>query len=240
MERVEGIRESRRSELEHSIATYLHDGGVETEDAQRRAHDLLHEADTRIGAGLELLNQWWWVRLLQGVLALLVAVLFFTRPAQAFEVLVLTLGAWAIVDGTFLLVASLTQRSWQLAVPGVAGIVIGYLVLTRPLGAAVAFFYLAAIWAMVRGIGEIAFGVSLHKKAHGRGTIIAVGVISLLFGLGLELLPAVGVLALGYVLGVYAMIWGVCMIGVAITVRSLRSDVKDRLTHFRGPYPATT
>jgi uncharacterized membrane protein HdeD (DUF308 family) len=240
MERVEGIDESRRSELERSIAAYLHDeAGVESGDANRRAHDFLHEAAGRLGSGLELITRWWWVRLLQGVLALMVSVLFFTRPIQAFEALVLTLGAWAIIDGTFLLVGALTQRSWQLAVGGVAGIVLGYLVLSRPLGAAVAFFYLAAIWAMARGIGEIAFGASLHRKTHGRTALLAAGIISLLFGLALLLLPLVGVLALGYTLGVYAMVWGVCMIGVAIMMRSVGRDLRERVSYFGGPRPAT-
>jgi uncharacterized membrane protein HdeD (DUF308 family) len=233
-----GVRESRRVELERSIATYIEDEmGVEPVAASQRARDILGEAASRFGSAVDLLTSWWWVRLLQGVLAVIVGVMFFARPAGAYEALVLTLGAWAIVDGTFMLVGALTQRSWQLAIGGIAGIIVGYLALTRPIGAAVVFFYFAAVWAMARGIGEIAFGANLRDETPGRGTVVVAGIVSLLFGIGMLLSPLVGILALAYVLGVYAFVWGVVMIALSIAVRSAREEIERRIHHFRGAQP---
>jgi len=48
----------------------------------------------------------WWLFVLEGVSAILFAVLAFTRPGLTLEALVLLFAIWAILDGVLVLIAS--------------------------------------------------------------------------------------------------------------------------------------
>jgi len=227
-----------RDELSRDVQAYLVQQGLAEDEARRDADDLLRREGER---GHGLLSAAAWSLVLRGVLAIAAGVLFLARPVQALATLVLIFGAWIFVDGVIALVTSVARRrSWHMVMMGLIGIVVGYLILTRPGGAAVVFYTLAAIWAMAHGVSEISVGVSMHRDEPGKTALIAVGIVSFLFGILLLVAPYAGITALGWWIGLYALLYGAMMLFLAYDVRRTTRHLLEPFEPPRGapqPHP---
>jgi uncharacterized membrane protein HdeD (DUF308 family) len=147
------------------------------------------------------------------------------RPGIALEALILLFGAYALVDGVFSIVGvfggtrSGTPR-WILLVEGVAGILAGVIAFVFPILTAVVFLYLIAAWAIVTGIAEIATAIRLRQEIRGEWALIVGGVLSVLFGVLLGVVgPFAGILSLIWLIGAYAIAFGVLLLVTAFRVR---------------------
>ena len=155
----------------------------------------------------------------------------FLRPDIALEALILLFGAYALVDGVFAIVGvfrgtrSGTPR-WLLLVEGVAGILAGIIALIFPGLTAVALLYLVAAWAVVTGLAQIATAIRLRQEIRGEWALILGGILSVLFGLLLAVLPGVGILSLIWLIGAYAVAFGVLLLITAFQVRG-RDNQRD-------------
>jgi uncharacterized membrane protein HdeD (DUF308 family) len=103
---------------------------------------------------------------------------------------------------------------------GIAGIIAGVLTFVWPAITALVLLYLIAAWAIVTGILEIAAAFSgLLPIAH-EWTLVLAGILSVLFGLLLAILPGVGLLSLVWLIGIYALAYGVVLIIRAFQFRA--------------------
>ena len=156
----------------------------------------------------------WWALALRGVIAILFGLAAFLRPDIALGALILLFGAYALVDGAFAIVGVFggtragTPR-WLLLLEGVVGILAGLIAFIRPGLTAVALLYLVAAWAIVTGIAEIATAIRLRQEIRGEWALIVGGILSVLFGVLLAVLPGVGILSLIWLIGAYAVAFGV-------------------------------
>jgi uncharacterized membrane protein HdeD (DUF308 family) len=168
----------------------------------------------------------WWMFLLRGLFALTFGVLALLRPGAAITALVLVFGVWALLDGVNALYLAFSgrRRSWELAVIGLLGIAAAVITFLRPDLTALGLYALIAAWSIARGIAEIALAVALRKQIRGELWLILAGLSSLLFGVLLIALPAAGVLAVVWLIAVYALIFGGLMIGLAFRLRKLARD----------------
>lgn len=165
----------------------------------------------------------WWALALRGVFAILFAIIAFLRPGITGQVIVLFFGAYALVDGVFALIAGLRAarqhgRSGALLLEGILNILIGVIVFLMPGAALVALIYLIAIWAVISGIMLVAAGIALIRVS-GEWLLVVAGLVSILFGIVLFAQPAVGVIALSWWLGVYALLFGILLVSAAFRVR---------------------
>ena len=165
----------------------------------------------------------WWALALRGVVAILFALIAFIKPGIAAEVVILLFGAYALLDGIFALVAALRAaqhhgRSGGLLLEGVLNIVIAVIVFAWPGPALVALIYLIAIWAIVTGVALVAAGMALIRLS-GEWLLVVSGALSILLGLILFVQPAVGVVALSWWLGIYALLFGIMLLSVAFRIR---------------------
>jgi uncharacterized membrane protein HdeD (DUF308 family) len=135
-------------------------------------------------------------------------------------------GVFAIV-GVFRGTRSGTPR-WLLLVEGVAGILAGIIALIFPGLTAVALLYLVAAWAVVTGLAQIATAIRLRQEIRGEWALILGGIISVLFGLILAVLPAVGILSLIWLVGAYAVAFGVLLLITALQVRGRDNQGDER------------
>lgn len=175
-----------------------------------------------------LLARNWWMFLLRGILALVfgIAALFF--PAAAFLSLVLVFGAFALVDGIFALVAAFTggaksENWWWLILEGAVGILIGILTIIQPAAMGEAWLILIAAWAIVTGIFEIITAVRLRKVITGEFWLILGGLISVAFGVLVLINPASGAFAVGFMIGAYAILFGIMFIMLALGLRKFKN-----------------
>jgi len=222
-ERHDGGREAAVS----SVAAYLHDEiGLEERDARDSATIVVEDARKNISR-LESPRSWWALAL-RGVLALAVGAVFIARPQASVVAAVFVIGAWIFVDGIVGLVSAFTQedRSWKSAPIGAIGAIIGYLILTRTGSATVVLYILIAAWALARGASEIALAARMHKAEPGRGSLAFLGIASFAFGLLLLVAPMVGVVTLGWWIGLYALFYGAIELIRSFQVHRVSSDVK--------------
>ena len=79
-----------------------------------------------------------------------------------------------------------------------------------------------AFAAIVRGVFEIAAGIRLRKEIEGEFWLILGGVLSMVFGIFLLLRPGVGALAVVWLIGGYAIVFGIVAILLAFRLRAVQ------------------
>jgi uncharacterized membrane protein HdeD (DUF308 family) len=163
----------------------------------------------------------WWVLLLRGIFAVLFGVAAFSWPGPTLVALVFLYGAYALADGVTALWAGAFARAWWLVLSGLLGIAIGIGTFFYPGITAVVLFYMIAAWAVIRGIFEIVAAIQFRKEIRGEWALITGGIFSIIFGVVLVAYPVSGVLALVWLIGAYALVFGVTMIVLAFQLRSL-------------------
>jgi hypothetical protein len=102
-----------------------------------------------------------------------------------------------------------TPRLIGLAIVGIAGIVAGALTFLWPGITAMVLLFFIAGWAIEIGILEIVGAIKLRKEIDNEWLLIAGGVLSVLFGVAILVMPGAGALALVWLIGLYAIIYGV-------------------------------
>lgn len=173
-------------------------------------------------------SQSWWILIIRGVAAILFGVVAFIWPGLTGLVLVVAFGAYAVVDGVFAVVTGISRlghssRGWAFLVEGLLGIGVGATALLLPNVLAVALIYLIAAWAVITGIFEIVSAVQLRKEITNEWALGVGGLLSILFGLLVMFQPATGGLALVWILGGYAIAFGILLIVVGIRLRGVRN-----------------
>src|SRR5215208_6453118 len=176
----------------------------------------------------------WWALALRGAIAILFGLAALLRPDIALEALILLFGAYALVDGVFAIVGVFggtragTPR-WLLFIEGVAGILAGLIAFALPGLTAILLLYLIAAWAVVTGIFEIAMAIRLRREIRGEWALIVGGVLSVLFGVILAVVgPVAGLLSLIWLIGIYALAFGIMLLIAGFRVRSEESGGTDR------------
>lgn len=166
----------------------------------------------------------WWLFLIRGILAIIFGVAAWIFPTTAFMSLVLVFGAFALVDGIFALVSAFTSNAksenwWWLILEGVFGILIGLLTLFQPAAMGDAWLILIAAWAIVTGIFEIITAIRIRKLIEGEFWLILGGLFSVIFGVLVFLSPQSGAVAVGLIIGIYALVFGISLVMLSLRLR---------------------
>jgi uncharacterized membrane protein HdeD (DUF308 family) len=133
-------------------------------------------------------------------------------------------GIFALIDGIFAIVAVFVSGAhseswWWLVIEGAFGILIGILTLIQPAAMAFAWIFVIAAWAIITGILESFTAIKLRKMITNEGWLIVGGVLSVLFGLLVAISPESGLFAVGLIIGIYALIFGITMLMLAFRLR---------------------
>jgi uncharacterized membrane protein HdeD (DUF308 family) len=163
----------------------------------------------------------WWIFLLQGVMAIILGLMFLTAPGETLVAVVTFLGFYWLITGMLALVRVFVDRSvpwvWSL-LTGIVGILAGIFVLHHPLLAALtvptALVIILGVQGFIMGVLDIIGGF----KGGGLGSFI-LGVINILVGLLLLGSPLAAALAVPLVFGILLLIQGVGLIIWAFRVR---------------------
>ena len=167
----------------------------------------------------------WWVLLIRGILAILFGVMALTLPGLTLFVLVLLYGVYAFADGLTALWVGGRAHAWWFVLLGILGVIVGIFTFIYPGITAVALLYVIAAWAVVRGVFEIVTAIQLRKEINKEWMLIIAGILSALFGVVLVANPAAGALAMVWIIGTYAFIFGLTMIVLAFRLRGLSRRV---------------
>jgi uncharacterized membrane protein HdeD (DUF308 family) len=172
------------------------------------------------------LARWWWVVALRGVIAILFGVLAFVAPPFGLALLVALFAVWALVDGVGSLLTGIRtrgqDRSWWIEIlEGIAGVAAGVIALLAPEFAAQVLLVLIAAWAIVTGMIEIVLAVRLRRAIEGEAWLALAGVVSILFGVVVVLFPAAGALSVVWLIGSFAMAFGVFLVLLGWRLRGI-------------------
>jgi uncharacterized membrane protein HdeD (DUF308 family) len=181
----------------------------------------------------------WWLVLLRGIFMALFGIIALVSPGIALLTLIWLFGFYALLDGVTAVVIGFRTRGephwvWTV-VQGVISVLAGLIALVWPGATAFALLFVVAFWAILLGIGEIAGAFTSRRSGSSAwGCTLAAGVLNVVFGVVLLLWPASGILALVWLVGIFALIGGVTLVALSFKVRSvagsMRSEVDSRTT----------
>ena len=176
---------------------------------------------------MRILTRNWWVLAIRGALAILFGILAIVWPGLTLTVLVILFGAYALVDGIFAIIAFFRSdgfqggRRWPLLFEGIAGIIAGILVLAWPGLSALVLLFVIAGWSIVTGIFEITAAIALRHDIENEWLLGLGGLASVIFGILIAIFPGEGALALAWIIGIYAIVFGILFIALAFRLRSI-------------------
>jgi uncharacterized membrane protein HdeD (DUF308 family) len=166
----------------------------------------------------------WWTLAVRGLAAIIFGLLAWSWPDLTVTVLVVLFGAYALVDGALAIGEAIagnvpsSQRLW-LVLEGVAGIAVGIITLVWPELTATSLLYLIAAWAIVTGISELIAAVRLRRQIENEWLLGLSGITALLFGLLIAIFPGSGAVALVWLIGAFAIVFGALLIALALRFR---------------------
>ena len=179
---------------------------------------------------LHMLVRNWWVVAIRGVAGILFGLLAFALPGLTLATLVLLFGAFALVDGGAALIAAVrgdpgtSGHRWLMLVIGAAGVTAGILTWINPAITAIALLYAVATWAIVVGAVQVVAAIHLRRQLTGEFWLLLGGLASIVFGVVLLVAPGTGLLALAWLVGTYAIVFGVTHLALAFRLRGLSSS----------------
>ena len=187
-------------------------------------------------SGTVEIARWWWTFIIRGLVAVAFGVLAFLAPAWGIAVLVALFGAWALVDGVMGLVGGIRSRgrdrSWWLSIlEGIVGIVAGVFAFLFPVAAAGALIFIIAAWAIVTGVFEIVAAIRLREQIQGEFWLGLAGVASILYGVVIFLFPAAGALSIVWLIGSFAIAFGVFLLILGWRLRRIDELAKVDAAH---------
>lgn len=182
----------------------------------------------------------WWALVIRGLAAIAFGVLTFARPSISLLTLVFLWGAYAIVDGLFAVVLSIRGArllpgwGWLLA-EGLLGIGAGVVTFLWPGITGLVLLFVIATWAVLTGIAEIATAIRLRRYVRGEWMLAVTGVLSVAFGVLLAVNPGPGALAVTWLIGGYAIVFGALLVGLGVRLHRFIRIADHPMSPERAP-----
>ena len=156
-----------------------------------------------------------------GLLAILIP------PAATISVTIV-IGAVFFASGVAGLISTFTGRRapgfWWSLISAALGIVVGLMLLVRPISGAVSLTLVLIVFFIAEGIFSIFFGVAQRRHVSTWGWMVASGVVDLaLAGVLVAGLPGDAAWALGLLVGVNLIFGGAALSAIALRLRTSSS-----------------
>lgn len=181
---------------------------------------------------IDLLSENWWMVLIRGGSALIFGLLTWFYPFVSILIMVMFFGVYALIDGVLGVVIAINGRRthqdwWLMLIWGMVSILAGIMTFFVPGITWLVLITFIAIWSLVSGILQIITAIRLRKSIHGEAWMIVAGMLSVLVGIILFVNPVQGGIALTWVIGVYAALFGVMNIALAFRLRRFAASGND-------------
>ena len=175
---------------------------------------------------LDVLTQKWWAVALRGILAIVLGVVALMFPAATLVSLALVFGAYAFVSGVLTIVSAFGHRgreaSWYV-LEGTIGIAVGLATFFFPGMAAQALIILIGLWAILTGIFEVSAAFELPISWN--WLLAIAGILSIGFGVVMIAYPVSGAVAIVWLIGLYALMFGSSLLAFGIWLRGMRGQL---------------
>jgi len=169
----------------------------------------------------------WWLLLLRGLVAIAFGVIAIFWPDITLVALVYLFGIYAIVDGVVAIWAAFNAMGdagprWWLGLSGVVSILAGLAAFFYTGMTALVLLVFIAVWAIIIGLGQIWGAIELRKILDDAWLLGLTGALGIAFGVILIAKPGAGALALVWVIGWFAIVFGCLYIALAFRLRKFK------------------
>ena len=180
---------------------------------------------------LSLLARNWWLVEIRGVAAIAFGLLAFLWPGLTLLVLVTLFAAYMLIDGIALLVSLLraepatSGHRLAVALMGILGVGVGIATIVWPTITALALLYLVAFWAITLGLVQVIAAIRLRRDISGELWFVVGGLLTIVFGVFILAFPGSGLLSLVWIVGAWAIVFGITNLVLAWRLRGLHQQI---------------
>lgn len=175
---------------------------------------------------VERIQQKWWLLLLRGILAIIFGLIAIFSPGIVLATLLLYFGFVAVFSGLFLIIEGIAIKGDDRGLrifEGVISLIFGLLFIFMPAFVLASIMYFIAFWAIIAGIMQIFYAIKLRKEITNEWLGILNGLITLIFGILVLYNIMAGGLAIVMIFGIYAILWGIILIGLSFKVKGMKT-----------------
>jgi uncharacterized membrane protein HdeD (DUF308 family) len=178
----------------------------------------------------ELLGRAWWMLALRGAAGILFGFLALFWPDLTLLLLVGMFAAYALIGGIAAISAAIRNRSirtdwWIPLLLGLCTIAAGLIAVAAPGVTALVLIAVMGANAIVTGVLDVIAGVRLKKRGRTEWLLFFIGILSVLFGIFVLLVPGAGALALVWMVSTYAIVTGALLLVLGLAARNWRNAV---------------
>ena len=165
----------------------------------------------------------WKMLMVRGSLAIVFGFLAMVWPLETAIALALLFGVWALVDGVGSFAQAFekgtpTSARVLLIVMGVVALIAAFFAIFSPAVAAVTLTWILGIWLIVRGAFEVFAAFSATRDAP-RWLLLVTAGVDVILGVLFVANPGSSALAIAWVLGLVAIVWGIAFLATGVIVR---------------------
>lgn len=176
----------------------------------------------------ELLGRAWWMLALRGAAGIVFGLLALFWPGLTLLLLVAMFAAYALIAGVVAVSAAIRHRSirsdwWIPLLLGLCTIAAGVIAVAAPGITALALIAVMGVNAIVTGVLDLIAAVRLKRSGHTEWLLFFIGILSVLFGIFVLIVPGAGALALVWMIGTYAIATGALLLVLGLVARNWRS-----------------
>lgn len=168
----------------------------------------------------------WAFYLTEGVILLVLGLLAILVPPAATLSVTIIIGAVFFASGVTGLISTFSGRRapgfWWSLISALLGIVVGLLLLVRPISGALSLTLVLIAFFIAEGVFSIMFGVAHRRHVSTWGWMVVSGVVDLaLAGILLSGLPGDAAWALGLLVGINLIFGGAALAALALRLRTV-------------------
>ena len=166
---------------------------------------------------------WIWA-VVRGVIAIIFGIVAMSSPITTALVLATVIGVFAIIDGIIDLIDAIRHRGTSgvglRVFLGIISLLFGIIILVWP-GKTVGFLViLIAIWSIAIGLLQVIANLGIRKEAPGAWVWgVISGGLGVVFGILVLFNLGIGVVALVWMLGIWAIVFGLALVVLGLQVR---------------------
>ena len=177
----------------------------------------------------DLLTAAWKLLLLRGVIGIVFGIVLMVWPQATIVVLMVLIGIWALIDGIGLAAqvfakGAPTGQRVLFAVMALVALGVALFAIFSPDKAASVLTWVIGIWLLVRGAFELV-GAFSSTIAAPRWLLVLGALLDLVLGWLFVSNPGTAAVAVAWVIGLFAIAWGVVFVVLALAARSAAKDL---------------
>ena len=167
----------------------------------------------------------WWAYLLEGVITVIFGVAVLAWPGITLFAFILLFGAIAVANGLSQVMgafANWRRPGWLLLITGIFSIAAGIVAFAWPAATGLVLLLIIGAYALVAGIAAIVGVIGSWRTARGKWVALLRGIVGIVFGIMAFTWPGATALSLAWLIGIYAVGYGISGIIFSIMSRGAK------------------